>query len=945
MMYEWNDKRNDRSTRRSATSRGPGGRHSVLAVEVLEDRVVPAIKIVTIGDSWASFIANGAPGTIVDPNQVPNSNVFQQVLNDNASGAQVYNGGFYGGTSAMHVAQLADVTNIVNAAGPDVDIVYLSTGGNDFLAGLALGGWYQQKPAHEVQALFDAIGNNIQTIVNHILSIRPDIQIVVASYDYINMWDFDISSNGDPLRLNLGLIRSGNPFVDVAQNAAMNAALRDLESRKAAIAASSSRVHHVDMFGYLHSLVGYQGYLSGNVNLPPGSWPDLPIRPTLLGSGGQDPIHLSDVGYYLLVNKVYADFLSTALQNGVLTTNTTTLDFGDVRVGAASGGLSVIASNAGQNFSKVKDLFFELAAGDFSGGGFGANPLFKDPILGSDVAAAVYAYAPATRGVDVQELTVTSSAGVRALTLSGRGVSPVFSAASTLEFAPAAPGAPVTTALVVSNVTTDGNLGDLTDLTLTGAAFGGPDGQSFELVGFSPIAVAAGQFANLVVRFNGAVNEGVYHATLTLFTDQGAALGGSGESFQIDLSVVVTNDVVIQLGADPDDATRTSLFVFGTLLDDSVVISEVAANTVRVEVTKRAGVVDHAVYEFEGVDGRVIVDMRAGDDLVHATGLNEVRAKLLGGSGDDTLRGGAANDELFGGDGDDFLAGGPGDDWIDGGAGRDLIYGDSESLPGETVRDEFLGSDTIFGGAGDDTIYGDSDGGEGAADWIDGGAGDDGIYGDGAEGALDGNDTIYGGDGDDLMYGDMDGAEGAADELYGGEGDDVIFTGGGSDFADGGAGDDVLVGGDGAEGADDTLLGGEGRDILIGDGGVLNRKSTAGGADSLVGGPGEDVLIAGWFEPVDSNSIFAIRAEWTSSRTYMERIANLSGVGVGPRLNGDNFLQLNVTVLEDVPPSPNGSAIDELLGGADMDWFFYEFEDLLIDHEPGEQAFAGIVIF
>jgi Ca2+-binding RTX toxin-like protein len=912
----------------------------------LEDRVVPTTKIVTIGDSWASFIANGAPGTSVDPSQIPNSNVFQQVLNNNGAGVQVYNGGFYGGTSAMHAAQLGDITNIINAAGPDVDIVYLSSGGNDFLAGLALGGWYQQKPAHEVQALFDAVGNNIQTVVNHILAIRPDVQIVIASYDYINMWDFNIGSGGDPLRLNLGLIRSGNPFVDVTQNAAMNAALRDLESRKAAIAAASSRVHHVDLFGYLHSLVGYQGYLSGNVNLPPGAWPDLPVRPNLLGSGGQDPIHLNDAGYYALVNKVYADFLVTALQNGSLTTNTTTLNFGDVRVGATSSVLNVVASNAGPNFSKVSNLYFETAVGEFSGGGFGANPLFKDPILGSDVAAASYTYAPSARGVDVQNLTVTSGAGNRALTLSGRGVAPVYSASSTVDFGVAGVGASATQAFVVSNVTPDGDLGALTRLTITGAAFSGPDASLFELVGFTPgQTVSAGQSANLNVKFNGAFDERVYNATLTLFTDQGAPLGGVGESFNVQLFVTVTNDIVFQLAPDPDHHALTSLFIFGTILDDAVAFTEIAADSVRVEVFKRAGVSVYEVHEFNGVDGRVIVEMRAGDDVVSAAGLTGIRARLLGGQGNDTLRGGSAGDELFGGDGDDFLAGGPGDDWIDGGDGGDLIYGESESPPNQTVRNEFMGSDTIFGGAGNDVIYGDSDGGEGAADWIDGGDGDDLIFGDGAEGALDGNDTIYGGAGNDVIYGDMDGAEGAADELYGGDGDDVIYTGGGDDFADGGAGDDVLIGGDGAEGAADTLLGGEGRDILIGDGGVLSRKSTAGGADSLVGGPGEDILIAGWFEPVDAYSILAIRDEWTSTRSYMERVANISGVGVGPRLNGDNFLQLNVTVLEDVPSSPNVSAIDELLGGADMDWFLYELEDLLIDHEPGEQAYAGLVIF
>ena len=64
-----------------------------------------------------------------------------------------------------------------------------------------------------------------------------------------------------------------------------------------------------------------------------------------------------------------------------------------------------------------------------------------------------------------------------------------------------------------------------------------------------------------------------------------------------------------------------------------------------------------------------------------------------------------------------------------------------------------------------------------------------------------GNDVLLGGDGDDV--------------LSGGDGADVIFAGSGDNVAFGGAGDDVLRGEEG----DDFLDGGAGDDILIGNAG------------------------------------------------------------------------------------------------------------------------------
>lgn len=340
--------------------------------------------------------------------------------------------------------------------------------------------------------------------------------------------------------------------------------------------------------------------------------------------------------------------------------------------------------------------------------------------------------------------------------------------------------------------------------------------------------------------------------------------------------------VPIFLAVDP---ARADLSFTGTGDVDSIQLQQTGPTSVRTSFTVLGGVAYSWFIDSDHVTGEFRANAGAGDDILSASGLSTIAANMLGGAGNDTLYGGGAADTLTG------------------------------DAPGLSLSQ--LGADDIHGGGGDDTILGDADGGEGKGDHLAGDDGNDVITADGAEGSITASDNIDGGDGNDKIV--ADGAEGAVDAITGDDGDDYINTGNGNDTAHGGAGNDILFGGDGGEGSSDTLTGDAGNDILIG--GV--------GADSLAGGTGQDLLIAGAYSVGNPNAIFAIQAEWLSANAYSDKTANLTGTGVGVRANGDNFLQAGVNVLND-------QDIDTVLGEDDTDFLFLAVPVDVSDSVAGE---------
>jgi Ca2+-binding RTX toxin-like protein len=218
---------------------------------------------------------------------------------------------------------------------------------------------------------------------------------------------------------------------------------------------------------------------------------------------------------------------------------------------------------------------------------------------------------------------------------------------------------------------------------------------------------------------------------------------------------------------------------------------------------------------FSGGDGNDVLDARESSTTIEA----------LGGDGDDLLLGGSAIDTFFAGAGNDVVVGQRGDDIADLGDGDDrFIWNNGD------------GSDFINGGLGFDVTQ--VNGADGAGDEFDLSQVNGqaifnrlnlGLFTLTNEGIEQFEINGQGGD-DSFTVGDLTGSEVQSVLFSGGDGNDFLNASGTFTpvTADGGNGDDILIGGAG----DDILIGGNGADLLIG----------GAGSDILIGGNGPDLF-------------------------------------------------------------------------------------------------------
>jgi Ca2+-binding RTX toxin-like protein len=359
------------------------------------------------------------------------------------------------------------------------------------------------------------------------------------------------------------------------------------------------------------------------------------------------------------------------------------------------------------------------------------------------------------------------------------------------------------------------------------------------------------------------------------------ALGGADNIVVNDLSGTDAQEINLNLagtiGGTAGDGAADTVIVTGTNGNDTIGITGSGTSAT---VTGLPAIVN--ITGSEGANDQLTVNALGGDDAVDASGLKAGVIKLL------TLNGGLGKDVLFGSEGNDLVNGGDGDDVAFLGAGDDTFVwnpgDDNDTVEGQAGFDTMLfnganiaenidisanGGRVLFtrdvanvvmdlndveqidfnalGGA-DNIVVHDLSGTDAQEINLNLAGTIGGTAGDGAADTV----IVTGTNGDDIVnvFGDassttvlglpaqvnITGTEATNDRLTVNAlaGDDVVTASGLAASAiqltaDGGDGDDILIGGAG----NDTLLGGAGDDVLIG----------GDGQDILDGGPGNNILI------------------------------------------------------------------------------------------------------
>ena len=401
-----------------------------------------------------------------------------------------------------------------------------------------------------------------------------------------------------------------------------------------------------------------------------------------------------------------------------------------------------------------------------------------------------------------------------------------------------------------------------------------------------------------------------------------AALGGADAITVNDLTGTDTKQVAIDLAGTPGgtvgDGQPDSVIVNGTAGDDRI---SVASSGSSIVVNGLAAQV--SISNAEPANDSLVINGGTGDDTIDASRLHagQINLTLNGGDGNDTIIGSAGNDTVIGGRGNDVASLGAGDDtfvWnpgdgsdtVDGGAGNDTLLFNgananenidiSANGKGATLTRD-VGGVTMnltnienidvnaLGGADTITV---NDLSKTAVKQvaIDLSATPGSGTGDGQSDTVvingtSGNDTINVTDNNGVVTVTglatdvtITGFEATDHLVINGLGGDDIINGAGLGngmllTANGGDGNDVLIGGTG----NDTLSGGAGDDILIGGGGV----------DTLDGGTGNNTVLQGAATRNGAVSDGSPAANAALLGQFMASSFVSAGDGHGPALIGD----------------------------------------------------------
>lgn len=277
----------------------------------------PQPRVLIAGDSWAQFMwDDNAHNLVFDKFGHADKRAVSRSLGSNPGTG--HSGPEYAisGSEAREWVNTASYPWIANVVAelvalPSIDLVMFSLGGNDILAGKSGGGWYKQMDldvAGAEAALFARILADSTTISEAFLAVRPQLEVLVSSYEYPN---FNVSAlwcwiYACPKREDLSRDPANARVTDVE----LNGMILDVEALRIAWTNAHPRLHFDHGVGEMHHYYGDGQSAPGVLPRPGQQAPDYapfpagaPASPTLrsnfrtnLGISA-DPIHLNAAGY------------------------------------------------------------------------------------------------------------------------------------------------------------------------------------------------------------------------------------------------------------------------------------------------------------------------------------------------------------------------------------------------------------------------------------------------------------------------------------------------------------------------------------------------------------------------------------------------------------------------------------------------------------------------
>lgn len=185
-------------------------------------------RVLLIGDSWAELESS--------------SDAFGQALQNAGLGQFDEDSVAAGGSTASEWANTSTLLDSITDAvtnTPTIDIFFIQLGGNDFFRSAV-----SPSTESEFATFWTAVWDDIQVVIDHIQTLKPNAKIVYSNYDYPN--------DGDGMHLGL----------------------RTLGEEAIARAERDPDLFYLNTLGLAHHLLGVPGQFSAGERPAPGGFPD-----------------------------------------------------------------------------------------------------------------------------------------------------------------------------------------------------------------------------------------------------------------------------------------------------------------------------------------------------------------------------------------------------------------------------------------------------------------------------------------------------------------------------------------------------------------------------------------------------------------------------------------------------------------------------------------------